>query len=91
VEVFVVLALALAVAATGLVVLAAVLLVGQLRRLRDTVQSTSDRMVALTTELSEEAAVLTLEAEALQRRIAASRRGRPEEYTAKDKRIPAGS
>lgn len=90
-EVFVVLALALAVVAVGVVVAAAVVLRRHLRQLTETLKGAGDRVRALTSELEEETQVLALETEALQRRLEEGRTGRRGRYTAGDKRSAAGS
>lgn len=90
-EVFVVLTLALAVAAVGMVVVAAVVLLRQLRLLKESVQDATERVRGLTTELQEEAAVLALETDALQRRLAQGRDGGRGRYTASDTSAPVGS
>lgn len=91
-DIFIVLSLALAVFAVGLVVVAGVVLGRQLQRLTAAVRRTSEQLTALASELNEETAVLNLEAEALQRRLAESRSRGTDRYTPQeDRRIPAGS
>ncbi|HEY8340726.1 MAG TPA: hypothetical protein VIK95_12730 [Egibacteraceae bacterium] len=78
-SVFVVLALALAVAAVGGVIVAALQLLRASRDLRAGVERASQRLDPLTQELSDEAAVAATELEALQasiERLSASRRER---------------
>jgi regulator of protease activity HflC (stomatin/prohibitin superfamily) len=91
VEVFVVVALALAVVAVGTVVVAVVVLLRQMRLLREALRGTTERLRTLAEELGDEGAVLALETEALQRRLEAGPRLSRERYTAGDRRIPKGS
>ncbi len=87
--VFVVLALALAVMAIGMVVVGIVVLRRQVQALTQAVDATMAQVRELTTELSEESAVLALEAEALQRRLADGTDKPHAGYTAKSTRAPA--
>lgn len=78
-SVFVVLALALAVAAVGGVVVAVLQLLRASRGLRAGVERATERLGPLTQELSDEAAVTAVEVEALQdgiERLSTSRRDR---------------
>lgn len=88
-----VLALALGVMAVGMVVVAVVVLRRQVQALTQAVDASMAQVRQLTTELSEESAVLALEAEAVQRRLAAGtgkrREGYREGYTADSARAPA--
>jgi predicted PurR-regulated permease PerM len=91
VNAFVVLSLALAVAAMGCVVVAAVILGRQLRQLSAALQRTSEQVTALSAELDDELAVLTLESDGLQRRLSNGHGPGGGRYTpGKDRPIPAG-
>jgi uncharacterized protein HemX len=91
VDVFVVLALALAVLAVGTVVVAVVVLRRQVKALSAALRQSSERIETLARELGEESAVLSLETEALQRRITEGRTRAADRYTAEDRRLSAGS
>jgi predicted nucleic acid-binding protein len=88
-EAFVVLALALAAAALGMVVVAVVVLRRQIKSLTTALRETSAHVQTLVTELSEDAAVLSVETEALQRRMA--RRGKTERAGYDSLDVPTGS
>lgn len=81
-EVFVILALALAVVAVGAVVVAVVVLRKQVAALAEGMRATSEHVRRLSEELGEEVATLTLEAEALQRWTTGDRGEDRDEYTA---------
>jgi predicted PurR-regulated permease PerM len=88
-EVFVVLSLALAAAALGMVVVAVVVLRRQITRLTAALRETSEHVTTLAAELSEEAAVLSVETEALQRRMAS--RGKTDRAGYDSLDVPTGS
>jgi predicted PurR-regulated permease PerM len=69
VSAFVVLSLTLALAALAVMVVVVLELVRNLRRLRDSVSATTERLVPLTEELQSELAVTAVEVEGLTRQL----------------------